>query len=287
ETKTHLSALATQCLLYEISLSPKPGLVDKLGSGAHKDMDYYSFLNSTSSLSAFWSDLINLTHSTVSENKIIVTEELRLIGIAMERTMLDFTSGVNTQKGAIFLIGMLVHVAAKLIFEGKALTDAAIQKELISLNRENLDDELLKANSTSTHGKEIYEKYGNEMGGGIRKELALGLPIVFGHALPLLKKHAEVDSDFLKSEHTAQPVLIKCLLKIISVNNDSNILYRSNIETLMQLQAMANNCLKNDEDFNNYYKKLCEFCMDKYISPGGSADLLAASIFIYQLQQTI
>jgi holo-ACP synthase/triphosphoribosyl-dephospho-CoA synthase len=287
ETKVYLSALATQCLLYEISLSPKPGLVDKFGSGAHKDMDYFSFLNSTASLSAYWSSLIDLAHRVLSDNKINETEELRLIGIAMERTMLQFTNGVNTQKGAIFLIGMLVYAAAKIIFKGSELTDANIQNELVSLNNKNLDDELLKAKSTSTHGKKMFEKYGNETGGGIRKELALGLPIVFNHALPILRQHACEKGGFLKSEQTAQPVLIKCLLKIISINNDSNILYRSNIETLKQLQTMADNCLKNDVDFNSYYKKLCDFCIDKYVSPGGSADLLAASLFIFQLQKTI
>ncbi len=287
ETKVHLSALATQCLLYEISLSPKPGLVDKFGSGAHKDMDYFSFINSTSSLSAYWSNLIDFAHRILSDDQINETEELRIIGIAMERTMLQFTNGVNTQKGAIFLIGMLVYVAAKLIFKEDELTDTNIQNELVSLNNKNLDDELLKAKSTSTHGKKIYEKYGNETGGGIRKELALGLPIVFNHALPILMQQTNEKEDFLKSEQTAQPVLIKCLLKIISINNDSNILYRSNSETLRQLKTMAVNCMENKVDFNTNYKKLCDFCIDKYISPGGSADLLAASIFIFQLQKTI
>ncbi len=287
ETSVHLSSLATQCLLYEISLSPKPGLVDKFGCGAHKDMDYFSFLSSTSSLSAYWTELVNLANQVTFGEKVNETEELRLIGIDMERNMLQFTSGVNTQKGAIFLIGMLVYAVAKLVFEESELSGANIQKELISLNKKNLEDELLRANSSSTHGKRMFEKYGSDAGGGIRKELALGLPIVFYHALPTLKQYASRDGDFLKDEKSAQKVLIKCLLKIISINNDSNILYRSNIETLRQLQAMAENCLKNSENFNRNYKKLCEFCIDKYISPGGSADLLAASIFLYQLQKTI
>ena len=283
ETQIRLSTLATQCLLYEISLSPKPGLVDRFGNGAHEDMDYFSFINSTSSLSAYWSKLVNLASDAFLEKKIDETEELRQIGIAMERSMLQVTDGVNTQKGAIFLIGMLVYASAKLLFKEQELSDKNIRNELVFLNKENLNDELLNTKNAVSHGQKIFKKYGNRIGGGIRKELTFGLPIVFEHALPLLRTAAE-KSAFMKTEKTAQPILKDCLLKIISINNDSNILYRSNTDILNELKKMADDCLKNSSDFDIYYKKLCEFCIDKSISPGGSADLLAASIFIFQLQ---
>ena len=282
KAKVELSALATRSLLYEISLSPKPGLVDKFGTGAHKDMDFFSFLSSTSALTNYWGQLVGLANKVNLGKELDEIEELRIIGIAMERSMLKFTGGINTQKGAIFLIGMLLHVVAKLVLKETRLSDANIRHELIQLNKSNFNDDFLNSKSKRSHGQKIYKKYGDVIGGGIRKELAEGLPIVFEHALPILR--AKKNSDFLDNEKTATPILTRCLLEIISVNNDSNVLYRSDLETLNKLKGSASVCLKNSEGFDSNYRKLCKFCIQKNISPGGSADLLAASIFIYQLQ---
>ena len=45
-----LGALAVQSLLYEVSVTPKPGLVDRENSGSHRDMDFFSFLRSSAVL---------------------------------------------------------------------------------------------------------------------------------------------------------------------------------------------------------------------------------------------
>ncbi|PIE99459.1 MAG: hypothetical protein CR965_02280, partial [Paludibacter sp.] len=115
-TKSELSTFATQALLYEISLSPKPGLVDRFGSGSHSDMDFFSFLNSTAALSPYWSKIVQLAfnHAQIDNDFYNHLIELREIGIEMEQVMRRFTGGVNTHKGAIFVVGMLVYVVAKL-----------------------------------------------------------------------------------------------------------------------------------------------------------------------------
>lgn len=38
-----VARIATYALIYEVSLSPKPGLVSLIDRGAHKDMDYIDF----------------------------------------------------------------------------------------------------------------------------------------------------------------------------------------------------------------------------------------------------
>ena len=38
--------LTCRALLYEVSVTPKPGLVDRQNSGSHQDMDFYTFLDS-------------------------------------------------------------------------------------------------------------------------------------------------------------------------------------------------------------------------------------------------
>lgn len=48
-----LAALVEEALIAEVTLSPKPGLVDALDAGAHSDMDYALFLKSAKTLTPF------------------------------------------------------------------------------------------------------------------------------------------------------------------------------------------------------------------------------------------
>lgn len=43
-----------QALLYEVSATPKPGLVDRNNTGAHKDMDIFTFEASAVSLNHYF-----------------------------------------------------------------------------------------------------------------------------------------------------------------------------------------------------------------------------------------
>ena len=52
-----LSQSAVKALLYEVSLTPKPGAVDRIHCGSHQDMDYITFLNSTAAISGYFRDL--------------------------------------------------------------------------------------------------------------------------------------------------------------------------------------------------------------------------------------
>ncbi|MEA3504586.1 MAG: triphosphoribosyl-dephospho-CoA synthase [Bacteroidota bacterium] len=284
--KTKLSAYATQSLLYEVSLSPKPGLVHRFGSGCHTDMDFFSFINSSSVLSTYWQEIIELAYNTtlnIEESRIV----LRKTGIAMERSMLQFTGKVNTQKGAIFIIGTMVFVIAKLIASDKEICDKNIRALIAELHKDILHDELLRQkNSVASHGVKNYRNYGEENGGGIRKEVALGFPVLFDDALPVIRGLMNGRS-FILNEETTQRILTKILLKIISKNSDSNIIFRSDVETLKQLQNIAKECFYQENEFVSNYNELQDFCINKNISPGGSADLLAATIFIYQTQQNL
>ena len=45
-----LAAQGARALLYEVCTTPKPGLVDRHNNGSHKDMDVFTFLDSTAAL---------------------------------------------------------------------------------------------------------------------------------------------------------------------------------------------------------------------------------------------
>ncbi len=279
---TKIPAYATQALLYELSLSPKPGLVDKISSGSHNDMDFFSFLNSTAILSSYWSKLIALAKTNSEQKGEGELRKIRLLGIEMEEKMFDFTHNVNTHKGAIFIIGMLVYASSRLLFENKELSSENIRRMLRQLNTDTMNDAYLKHTEKLSNGQQIFRKYGKDLGGGIRKEMTLGLPIVFDHALPILK--AQPYKNFMLKERSLQKVLMRCLVQIMAHNNDSTILHRSDDKILAQLKQKSAKCLEDNNSFDKHYEELCTFCSKHHISPGGSADLLSAVIFIYQLQ---
>ena len=45
-----IASLAIEAMLYEVSATPKPGLVDRNNCGAHKDMDFFTFMSSAVSI---------------------------------------------------------------------------------------------------------------------------------------------------------------------------------------------------------------------------------------------
>jgi len=73
--------------------------------------------------------------------------------------------------------------------------------------------------------------------------------------------------------------LIKCFLAIASANEDTNILFRSDAVVLNNFKRLCTYTLDNFNDRN--YAEVIDFCRINNISPGGSADLLAVTIFVW------
>lgn len=59
-----LAALAAKALLYEVCTTPKPGLVDRNNNGSHKDMDLFTFLDSTAALLPYFEQAAALGQKT-------------------------------------------------------------------------------------------------------------------------------------------------------------------------------------------------------------------------------
>ncbi|MGQ1909792.1 triphosphoribosyl-dephospho-CoA synthase [Marinifilum sp. RC60d5] len=280
-----LSATALKALLHEVSLSPKPGLVDRFSNGSHQDMDFSTFLNSSAVLSVYFKDIAQYGFIFNQENPKDALPELRRIGLLMEEDMFRETQGVNTHKGAIFLLGFSLFISANLIAKNK-FSYSAFADQLKKLNGNLVEQELGKKlySKAKTHGEECFEKYGSK-GLGIRGEVQSGLPCVFNHAIPILSTHLKGISLFTDS--LLQKSLSHTLLALIANNNDSNILFRKGIEVLEQLKDKARIAFNsfNTNKFNSDYKDLRDYCNTENISPGGSADLLAVSFFIYMVNQ--
>lgn len=271
-----LTESANKALIYEFSLSPKPGLVDALDSGSHADMNYYSFVNSTSAISSYWQDFSNLGWE-YEQNLSEALPLIRQIGIKAEQSMFYATENANTQKGLIFLLGTSVFAASYTIKREGQFVESVFIENLKTIGKDLVDNELQQSgNKAITHGEQTFRKYGVA---GARYELENAFPIVFIKILPFLEKELKQDS-FLDKTLTDR-VLIKALLMIMSDLNDSNILYRKGAQKLEIIKQMAAKSIDSKPDYN----ALCRYCESENISPGGSADILAISLFSFFLKQ--
>ena len=105
----HFAALATQSLIAEAELTPKPGLVDQRGCGAHDDLSLDLMKLSANVLEPYFAAMSSI--SAGREVDTSLREELAEIGRGAERAMFKATDGSNTHKGAIWTLGLLVAAA--------------------------------------------------------------------------------------------------------------------------------------------------------------------------------
>jgi holo-ACP synthase / triphosphoribosyl-dephospho-CoA synthase len=282
QTCKQLAALALKAILYEISASPKPGLVGRFEQGAHHDMDYFTFIASTSVLAGYFEELALSGYMFQGEDLQEALSVIRLIGLKMEASMFSATDGVNTQKGLIFLIGLALFSATYVIARDGEFSTARCRETIGAIGANLVQKELMTtAGAEQTHGKACFQRYGSE-GGGVRKEVEDGLPSAFEQGLPELKSaFAGIGAAAAASQ--VNGALIRTLLRLMTVTNDTNILYRKNLPTLRTVQRMAQHVLdaENGAAETERYAQLLSYCRRENVSPGGSADLLSVTIFLY------
>ena len=298
--RNRIGAFATQALLDEVAVTPKPGLVDRTNNGSHRDMDYFSFQASAAALSDYWRGCagIGFFDRNVSapniENRPVSPSEtfakLRPLGKQAERDMLAATGGVNTHKGAIFTLGVLCGAIGRLYEPETGLPSVdIILNEAAAMTRETLEAELPAAR-WNTAGEALYRQYGTR---GIRGEVSDGLPAVREISLPVFKK---LLAQGLDRNHAAAVTLLHLIAKV----EDTNLLHRGGPEgaAWAKQAAAALIGVRWDEQCSSA-DKLClslhripsleeiaeldrQF-IARNLSPGGCADLLAVTLFLESL----
>lgn len=264
-----VSSIAIRSILYELALTPKPGLVDMSGNGVHADMDFRMFVDSTAVISTCFADLFRRGEESSAEDIRTALPVIRNIGLVMEKDMFSQTKGINTQKGIIFLMGISLFCAGFVLKESNTFNPDQFVATLKILCSKLADTEFVNPEDSLTHGEICFQKYQT---GGIRYEVENGFPTIFLHALPRLEDE----------NNTGSEALMKTLLSVMAVLNDTNVLYRSDPKILEALQQLSKRVLA---DFSmRTYAEVIDFCMQHKISPGGSADLLSITIFVYLLK---
>lgn len=271
-----VSQYLTQAILLEVSTHPKPGLVTRLSNGAHKDMSIFTFMMSSAVLSKAFNDLQDIGQAhrgTLAE----LFCKLRSYGVGAEAELLRVTKGVNTQRGILFAGGIVSAVSGYAMNMGlsrnallpmiKEMAAGLVAREL-----KNLD------HAAMTAGEKLYYKYGIT---GIRGEVENGFPSVINHGLPALE-------DAFNKGATINDALVHALIALMTVVEDSNVIWRTDYETLLEVQRIAKDILNLGSVFTEKGRMAIaeteRYFLQRRISPGGSADLLSVTITLYLLE---
>ena len=258
---TKLSHLALTALSRELKLTPKPGLVDMENNGAHTDMDVAAFERSIRALRLHFAAFARIGQEGADPAR------LQQAGMEAEQVMLA-AAGVNTHKGAIFSLGILCCAAGAL---GENPTLDALLAKAAELGGYFLD-QMKKAPPANTGGGQQYLRYGLT---GARGEAAAGFPSVREIALPAYEAA-------LRAGKSQEDAGLHALLYLIAHVQDSNIIRRSGMEGQQWVSAQAQALLDTGYTHDDL-RALNDRFVARNISPGGSADLLAATYFIHEL----
>lgn len=271
-----LSSLSMQALLYEVSVTPKPGLVDRSNNGSHQDMDIFTFEASAVSLNHYFEKfaLCGIENSREPFSRIFA--RLRSLGIQAEDTMFKATDYVNTHKGLIFSMAIMNCSLGYLYANGIPYSTETLKRLNMDLVSDVLEDFVnINVENARTHGERLYALYGMK---GARGEALKGYGTVMDLAVPKLKEY--IEKGFSVNDAGAMT-----LLHIMAYSEDTNIVTRSSYETMKDTQAEIRRLLDDpdfeEKDYLTALEKLDQSFIDKNISPGGSADLLALTYFIY------
>ena len=359
-------------LLGEVYATPKPGLVDRRDTGAHKDMTFETFLTSTEAITPYLTEMFRqgMEYQSCEKSdsfipgkpedieakaysgsadlgKVNFTDEetvflnIRKTGIEAEKAMYAATGNVNTHKGMIFTMGILLAAAGinagRKVFSEKCYDtvpdetifsrkDKSVKDEKTGIDKRlfniaeilrigrrmsarilERDFEEMEKREPRSHGEMLYHKYGEK---GIRGQAMEGFPIIRDIGIPAMRKFVIISEDMklrseiaeaatlrtdllegegsMRDEHYENAVNISTLIAIMSELRDTNVLTRSSYEEMEWLRAESAKILRLGAAFSeeglSAIEELNVKCIEKNISPGGAADILAVTILLLKLE---
>ncbi|MDD4601582.1 2-(5''-triphosphoribosyl)-3'-dephosphocoenzyme-A synthase [bioreactor metagenome] len=282
QTAQKIGCLAIESMLYEAACTPAPGLVDRINSGAHTDMDFFSFMSSTAALSTA---MARTAQAGISHDDLLpeLLPVLRHIGIEAEREMLQATKGVNTQKGLLFSLGIAAAAAGLLCKQDKPLKAADVLAVIAEITTGIVERELGRAvgrkDGALTAGERLYRDYKIT---GIRGEMEAGLPAVGAIALPTLRTALEAGL-------TINAALVDTLLVLMLNADDTTVMHRHDPDKMRcWVRAKVEAVISAGGMATEQGRKMTELLDQEFIahnvSPGGAADLLAVTWFLYRLE---
>jgi triphosphoribosyl-dephospho-CoA synthase len=265
----HLAEMVRQALVAEAELTPKPGLVDRRGSGSHSDLSLDIMRRSASAIAPYFEDMAAASRAVPLGSAL--RTEVAAIGRAAESAMLRATGGSNSHKGAIWVLGLLVTAAGQRNDSNpEAIAQAA---GFLARLPDRAQPQLV------SHGDVVKFRYGAT---GARGEAYAGFPHVVQVGLPALRAARSRGCTETNSRLSA-------LLSIMVHLEDTCVLYRGGAEGLATVQKGAAEVLiaggPGSVAGDEAIRRLDQELFTRRVSPGGCADLLAASLFLDALER--
>jgi triphosphoribosyl-dephospho-CoA synthase len=264
-----LARAAVAALYDELRAYPKPGLVSAIDSGAHADMDFALMSRSADSLLKPFASLAAAGREASSFEDVLMP-----LGMAAERRMLAVTGGVNTHRGAIFSLGLIVAAVARAAGAPAGLSPELVQATLMREWGDALEAHAARGAAAFSHGSVVRRKTGCD---GARHEAARGFPSIFGIGVPAYSQALEAGLD-------GNAASIQTLFALMEAVDDTTVLYRGGLGAGLFVRRSAVAFLSRGgcarEGWFEEAERLHRAFVARNISPGGCADLLAVTRFV-------
>ncbi|SPB16812.1 triphosphoribosyl-dephospho-CoA synthase [Caballeronia novacaledonica] len=262
---------AVDALIAEARLTPKPALVDERGSGAHRDLDLDTMLRSAHALQPTFLAIARAAHGVRPSQAL--REQLARIGREGEAAMMHATNGSNAHRGAIWIVGLLCAGAAM---------HAPEESDAICFSAADIarfEDRYAPASATASHGARVTERY---RVAGARGEARNAFPHARLIGLPAL--------DDARARGLDKPgARLDALVAIMASLDDTCLLHRGGMNALDAAQRGARDVLRHGGAGTNEGRaalaRLDAELLALNASPGGAADLLAATLFLDSLRR--
>jgi triphosphoribosyl-dephospho-CoA synthase len=268
---TRLARLARQALIAEAELTPKPGLVDRRGTGAHSDLSLAIMSRSALTIEPYLFEMALISGGNYPSQPL--REQLAVIGREAEHAMLKATSGSNAHKGAIWILGLLASAAAMRDADQALASTIAEAAKRIASFEDRATPRLV------SHGDLVARRYGVA---GARGEALRGFPHVVDIGLPILHSRRAGGA-------TETVARLDTLLGIMSCLDDTCLLYRGGEEALVKVKrgaAAVESAGGSGTALGKHrLQRLDHRLLKLGVSPGGSGDLLAATLFLDAVEQ--
>jgi triphosphoribosyl-dephospho-CoA synthase len=269
ELSREVALRAVRSLYQELALYPKPGLVSFIDNGSHADMNAATFMRSLFALRHYYARICKAGYDGAP------FAVLKSLGIAAELRMMAATKGINTHRGAIFALGLLCAAMGRVRALRMALTPAALRAVLLLQWGEEL-----AAHTQATGDSHGLQAAVQHAASGAREEGALGLPSVFDVALPAFQAT-------LARGAPMQLARIDAIFSLMAHISDTNVYHRGGADGAGTVRRDARQFLEQGGTANPRWKELALEVHQRFtaqrLSPGGAADLLAATCLVHSL----
>lgn len=268
-TPRQIGRAATLALYDELALSPKPGLVTLSDTGSHTDMDATTFMHSLFALRSYFPRIAALGRDGAA------FDALQRCGIDAESRMLAATGGINTHRGAIFMLGLLCAAAGVAVQAGEPLQPQVVRTMLRKRWGAALAGRAQQA--PSMPGGLVARRLGLR---GAAHEAASGFPALFETAVPAL-------ADARARGLSPRLARLDTLFHVMAALDDSNLALRGGLEGLRYAQAAVRGFIAAggaaQPDALAAAADIGHAFVARRLSPGGAADTVAAACWLQRI----